>query len=320
MAFQTIGIGFSEMNNKIYEFTVLSNTIIDISLDIDDHQVEQFGYSINNSHDVIKSTAGEFFKFINSTYHKKSPGGSPANSCFSASYIGLDCLYVGTVGSDSLADFFLNYIGDYQIDCKITKKNGKTGRCYIMFGENGGQTIVGDIGVSGQFCIDSLKNIESKIFHTSGYELMADPVNVIQAIQMMKNKGAIISYDMAIPISIYQNRKEIVDIISYVDIVFITDSELIELSQHVDYSLETLANNCSCVVYKMGKKGSIVKEMGKEYYIPSFKVDVENTIGAGDNYVAGFFSSYLEGKTMLECGLYGSYIAGEVCKKHRSHL
>jgi ribokinase len=60
---------------------------------------------------------------------------------------------------------------------------------------------------------------------------------------------------------------------------------------------------------KMGSDGCWVAERKNIEYVPAFKVKVVDTTGAGDNFNAGFISSYINGRPLRECAIIGSATA-----------
>jgi ribokinase len=64
------------------------------------------------------------------------------------------------------------------------------------------------------------------------------------------------------------------------------------------------------VVIKMGKVGCYVADGKTAEFVPSFKVKVVDTTGAGDTFMAGFISAYVQGRSLRECAIIGSATAG----------
>jgi sugar/nucleoside kinase (ribokinase family) len=63
-------------------------------------------------------------------------------------------------------------------------------------------------------------------------------------------------------------------------------------------------------IVTMGRKGALIAIKEKRYAIPAFEVpEVVDTTGAGDIFIGGFLSAYIEGKTPLWCAALGSSMA-----------
>ncbi len=59
------------------------------------------------------------------------------------------------------------------------------------------------------------------------------------------------------------------------------------------------------VVIKMGKDGCYVADGKTAEFVPAFKVKVVDTTGAGDTFMAGFISAYVNGRSLRECAIIG---------------
>jgi sugar/nucleoside kinase (ribokinase family) len=71
---------------------------------------------------------------------------------------------------------------------------------------------------------------------------------------------------------------------------------------------------------KKGYLGSIVREGAKEHNIPIHPVKVENRIGAGDSYAAGFLFGYSLGLDVERCAHIASHVASSVCARKEQYF
>ena len=82
-----------------------------------------------------------------------------------------------------------------------------------------------------------------------------------------------------------------------------------EPSEMADVFLEKGVKN---VVIKLGGKGCYFKNAYTELRLPAFPIKAVDATGAGDNFVAGFASRILEGKSVEEALRFGS-ACGAIC-------
>jgi len=66
-----------------------------------------------------------------------------------------------------------------------------------------------------------------------------------------------------------------------------------------------LSESVKMVVVKRGAKGAHMVSAGREYALPAYRVDVQDTTGAGDAFDAGFISAYCKGHAEEECLKWG---------------
>ncbi len=63
-----------------------------------------------------------------------------------------------------------------------------------------------------------------------------------------------------------------------------------------------------CII-TMGERGSLIYDGNDFHIIPPFNTNSVDELGAGSVYLTGFVSQHLAGKTLSECGAYGSSLA-----------
>ena len=69
------------------------------------------------------------------------------------------------------------------------------------------------------------------------------------------------------------------------------------------------------VIVRNGKEGSYGFSVQEETAAPAFSVKVEDTVGAGDVYNAGFIRAVLEGRPLKECLIAGNAVSGYTVTK-----
>jgi 2-dehydro-3-deoxygluconokinase len=109
------------------------------------------------------------------------------------------------------------------------------------------------------------------------------------------------------------------ELISHCDIVFGSPDELGLLFDH-NGTHEQLARRVSefgpnCIVVKDGERGASMLIDGEWMHQPAFPVGVVDTVGAGDGFVAGFLSEFLDGSSP-NAQLETAVITGALCCTH----
>ncbi len=109
------------------------------------------------------------------------------------------------------------------------------------------------------------------------------------------------------------------ELLSHCDIVFGSPEELRLLVDHQG-THEQLARRVSefgprCIVVKDGERGASMLIDQEWVFQPAFAVDVVDTVGAGDGFVAGFLSELLRGSSP-HAQLQTAVITGALCCTH----
>ena len=306
------------------EITSLSNLVTDVIINVTDLELNYLGI-FNGKYYSTKSIDNN--KLNNMLMDRNitiCQGGSPANTIFNLNKLGISTAILGSVGNDSHGKKYFNFLEDKGIEYLINQVEGESGVCYVLVDSKGERTNLIKLGITGDFGFEEDCMKESKIFHTSGYEVRTNPERAIQIVNKAKQMGAIFSYDMADQkiVKRLKDQNILENILSKVDILFTTEEETQEYCGNDPiYGLLKLSNNIPIVCLKKGSEGSIVRDnKHHEYQIPIFPTKLVNTCGAGDAYAAGFLYAQIKKLSLFESGQLGSYIASKVCSIECSHL
>jgi len=74
------------------------------------------------------------------------------------------------------------------------------------------------------------------------------------------------------------------------------------------------------VVITLGADGSFYKDHEMTHFVPSEKVKVVTTTGAGDAYVGAFMSEIIAGKTVAQTMQFATSVAAKVCQHHETQV
>jgi 2-dehydro-3-deoxygluconokinase len=99
-------------------------------------------------------------------------------------------------------------------------------------------------------------------------------------------------------------RDTLLPLAGLADILFASADELAILAEHSDLEAaaqEMLARGVGQVVVKRGADGATVYVPGSSVSVPARQVPVADVVGAGDAFVAGFLSAYLDGAGTEAC-------------------
>lgn len=129
------------------------------------------------------------------------------------------------------------------------------------------------------------------------------------AIDVAKKAGVLISFDPNIRLKLWsaqEAKATLLKICEQTDILFpgIEESEILLGTTDVDQILTRFHEmGIHQVALKMGKKGCVVSDGQHQEFVPGYVVEqVEDSVGAGDGFAAGYLNSYLKGLSIQECG------------------
>lgn len=248
------------------------------------------------------------------------PGGSAANTIVGLSRLGMKTGYIGKVGKDEDGKFLLEDLKREGVDThNVIVEDGRTGNALILVDDNGNRAIIVDPGVNDTIRFDEIDLdfvSKFKVLHLTSFICKLSDESFKSQKKLVKMFEGYISFDPGI---IYAQRgiDELKPILTHVDILLLNKTEIEELTglNYRDGASELINMGISVVVVKLGEDGCYITDGSKEIAVPSFKVEVVDTTGAGDAFNAGFLYGFLKGKDLEECGRLGNLVASKCIQK-----
>ena len=244
-------------------------------------------------------------------------GGSAANTISGTAILGMPSAFVGKVGDDELGSLFYQAQTQNGIRSKLLKGTASSGRAMVFItAPNADRTFATYLGAAMQLEPEDLKDEYFEgydYFHIEGY-LVQNQRLIRKAVEMAKEHGMMISFDMASYNVVESNNAFLQDIVNnYVDIVFANETEAAAFT-HLEprEALDAIARMCKIAVVKIGKDGSMVKSGDEYHYIEAWPADTIDATGAGDTYAAGFLYAHALGMPLKTCAEVGSILAAKV--------
>ena len=261
----------------------------------------------------------------------KKIGGAPANFAYHVSQFGLPSCVVSAIGDDPLgkeiAENFkakdLNYIlaevpyptGTVQVEIDqagIPQYDIKENVAWdnIPFTED-----LEELARNTQaFCFGSLaqRNIVSRDSIQAFLDAMPKEEDVLKVFDVNLRQG-------------FFTKEILVDSMSRCNILKINDEELVMVSRMFGYPGIDLKDKCWLILGKYnlkmliltcGVNGSYVFTPGNISFLPTPKVEVADTVGAGDSFTAAFIAGILKGLSVTEAHHKAVETSAFVCTKN----
>jgi sugar/nucleoside kinase (ribokinase family) len=226
-----------------------------------------------------------------------------------ASVLGMRSAFMGKVGRDANGELFEADLAGFGVDQHLFKADVPTGSTMLFQGDDANTFIV-SIGAAGEF---SASEVSAEMFrgydylHMEGFLLNSGDV-AFAALEYARAAGSLISFDLGSKGLIARHRGKVEQIVSqYADIVFANEFEALEFTgmqprEAVVEIAGRLASRNGIAVVKCGAEGSFIARGEELYKIGAIEVAVEDTVGAGDAYAAGFIYARSLGCSLEECG------------------
>jgi sugar/nucleoside kinase (ribokinase family) len=144
---------------------------------------------------------------------------------------------------------------------------------------------------------------DSRHFHLSSFYLHRGLRNrIAELLQKIQAAGLTISLDTNDdPDDLWQGG--LIDALHYVDVFLPNAREARKIAgtEDAQAALAFLAKRVPLVVIKTGSEGALAQRGQEQFKSPAFRVNVVDSIGAGDSFDAGFLFQYLRGADLPTC-------------------
>ena len=259
----------------------------------------------------------------------KKIGGAPANFAYHVSQFGLESAVVSAVGRDALGDEILENFSGKQLQCAIERVDYPTGTVQVVLDENGVPTYDIREGVAWDNIplsppIETLARRASAVCF--GSLAQRSPVSraTIKRVLDLMDEGGEHVYKI-FDVNLRQNyftKERLEESMKRANVLKINDEEIAVVSRLFEISGIDLRDKCRCLIDRFGFEililtcgvnGSYVFTPGEESFCETPRVEVNDTVGAGDSFTGAFCAMLLHGKTVREAHLRAVEVSAYVC-------
>ncbi len=261
----------------------------------------------------------------------KKIGGAPGNFAYHASQFGYNGAVVSAVGCDRLGDEILENITDKGLSGSIERVSYPTGSVQVTLDDNGVPIydIKENVAWDNIPYTAELERIAKETFAISYGSLAQrnivtrDTINkFLDAMPDDENRYKI--FDINLRQGFY-TKETICSSMERCNILKINDEELVAISRMFGYPGIDLQDKCWILLakYKLelliltcGVNGSYVFTPGNVSFVATPRVEVADTVGAGDSFTATFITSLLNGDSVKDAHMKAVRVSAFVCTQH----
>lgn len=238
-------------------------------------------------------------------------GGAPANFAYHVSQFGLDGVAVSAIGKDSLGDEIMENLKDKQLKTVIENVDFPTGTVQVTLDDNGipQYEICENVAWDNIPMTDQLKKLALET-ETVCFGSLAQRNNVsYNTINLFLDnlpKDSLIVFDINLRQHFY-TRDLIENSLNKANILKINDDEVKIVASLFGWEEMSELDVCKkikndydmkLIVLTRGTEGSYVISDNEMSFKPTPKVQVADTVGAGDSFTATFVASLIKGKSI----------------------
>lgn len=245
----------------------------------------------------------------------KKIGGAPANFAYHVSQFGLPSCVVSAIGDDALGKEIIENFTSKGLDQLIAEVPFPTGTVQVEIDQTGiplydiKENVAWD-NIPYTEHLDALaKRTKAVCFGSLAQRNVVSRETINHFLDTMpKDDDSLIVFDVNLRQGFY-NKEILCKSMQNCNILKINDEELITVSRMFGYPGIDLQDKCwillgkynlKMLILTCGINGSYVFTPGNVSFQPTPKVEVADTVGAGDSFTAAFIASILKGKNVTE--------------------
>lgn len=258
----------------------------------------------------------------------KKIGGAPANFAYHMSQFGLPSCVVSAIGDDALGKEIIENFTSKGLDQLIAEVPYPTGTVQVEIDQTGiplydiKENVAWD-NIPYTEHLDALaKRTKAVCFGSLAQRNVVSRETINHFLDTMpKDDDSLVVFDVNLRQGFY-NKEILCKSMQNCNILKINEEELITVSRMFGYPGIDLQDKCwillgkynlKMLILTCGINGSYVFTPGNVSFQPTPKVEVADTVGAGDSFTAAFIASILKRKSVTEAHTIAVKTSAYVC-------
>lgn len=256
-------------------------------------------------------------------------GGAPVNFAYHAGQFGIDTMAVSAIGNDKLGEDAIAEMNGKHLNHIFPSVPYPTGSVQVSLDEKG----VPAYDIKENVAWDNIpftNEIESvarscrAVCFGSLAQRNAVSRNTIRKFIESTPSGCIRIFDINLRQNFYTSNV-IHDSLEHCNILKINDEEIMLVSGMFNYDSSNIENVCrtimedfslEMVILTCGTKGSYIFTKDDVSFMPTPKVNVADTVGAGDSFTGSFCAAILRGLPVAEAHKKAVEVSAYVCTQN----
>lgn len=260
----------------------------------------------------VEPTFGQVEKLVGSI--QVCGGGSSAIFATAAARLGLDVLFASVVGDDVFGRLMLDTMSAAGVDVSHVKVDPDiaTGVTIHLLRDDGDRAMLTDLGSIAAISADL---VDPDWYHSTRHLHVASPFllerlypSMPDMMRRAKRAGMTVSLDTNWDPA---ERWRLPGLFDHLDILLPNEQELCALAgqPHLEAAIGAMLERAPILAIKQGSRGALGAQGAARIQTPAFRVEVQDTTGAGDTFDAGFLAAWLAGGTLHQALVMGSACA-----------
>jgi len=315
---------------KKYHIYGIGNALVDMEIEVSEDFVSRMEIKKGLMNLVEENRQQNVLDKIEGNTHKRSCGGSAANTIIGATQLGARTFYSCKVANDEAGDFYFNDLVDQGVSTNLhgEREVGKTGKCMVFITPDAERSMESYLGITETFSeneinFDDLK--DSEFLYVEGYLVTSNTgrAAAVKAREFARKEGVQVALTFSDPGVVGFFKDGFTEMIGDgVDLLFCNEAEALSYTgtDDVNRAMNALKEISKKIAITQGPKGALLWDGEKEIDILTSKVDAVDTNGAGDLFAGGFLYGLTHGMSFGESGKLACALSSSLVTKFGPRL
>lgn len=306
-----------------YHVYGVGNALVDMEYEVTDDVLSKFSIDKGLMTLVDEDRHHELADKLAPYHHKRSCGGSAANTVIALAQLGGKAFYSCRVANDEPGQFYLQDLRDCGVASGVLEHElepGTTGKCLVMVTPDADRTMNSFLGITSDFSISDLSPeaiADSDYVYIEGYLVASETGQkaAVEAARLARAAGVPTSLTLSDPNMVNFFRDGLLEMAGDdLDLLFCNEAEagFLAESDDINVAVETLKQLSKKFAITRGPDGALIFDGEKLIDIKAPTVTAVDTNGAGDMFAGSFLHGITQGMSYAQ--------AGELASMTSSHL
>ncbi|EQC49827.1 adenosine kinase [Bacteriovorax sp. DB6_IX] len=314
-----------------YHVYGIGNALVDMEFEVSTDFLNENSVEKGLMTLVEEERQDELLDKLGGHHHKRSCGGSAANTIIATSQLGANSFYSCKVASDETGDFYWSDLKAKGVHSNLSsgRFEGVTGKCMVFVTPDADRTMNTYLGITATFSKEQIIDeelLQSEWVYLEGYLVTGESgkaaaIHARELAQANNKKVALTFSDPGIVSFFKEGFKEIIGD-KKLDLLFCNHEEAMSYTgtHNVEEAYNALKEVAKTFAITLGPKGALIFDGQDKIYVVGNKVEAVDTNGAGDLFAGSFLYAITHGYSYGEAGHFACNCASKLVTQFGARL
>lgn len=322
----------------------MGNPLLDISTNCEESFLTKYNLKANDAILADESHLPMYKEMVDNFKVEYIAGGATLNTMRVCQWLVQKpnvISYFGCIGDDEYGKKLVEKATEAGVHMKpqVNQENS-TGTCAVLVTKNGAdRSLVANLAAANHFKrthfdkedVMAIVN-KADYFYIGGFFLTVSPESILELAKHAADNNKYCMTNLSAPFLCQFFSEPMMKFFPYVDVLFGNETEAVAFAKQQNFGTENVKeialkaaaldkvnkNRERIVIFTQGKDVTVIATGGKATEYPIIPIEAKDIVdcnGAGDSFVGGFLSQFMQGKDLPRCVQVGNYAANYIIQQ-----